>query len=75
MFLQGNGSLSLAPGAGQTQTFADVIADQTGSGGTKAAGTLGSWSLVKSGAGSTVLSANNSYSGGTTVSAGTLQIG
>lgn len=73
LFLQGNGSLSLAPGAGQTQTFADVMADQTGSGGTGA--DAGAWAIVKSGAGTTVLSANNTYRGGTTVSAGTLQIG
>ena len=30
IFLQGNGSFTVAPGAGQTQTISDVIADQTG---------------------------------------------
>jgi outer membrane autotransporter protein len=34
LFLQGNGTLTFRPGAGSTQTIADVIADQTGSGGT-----------------------------------------
>ena len=34
LFLQGNGTLMFQPAAGTTQTIADVIADQTGSGGT-----------------------------------------
>jgi outer membrane autotransporter protein len=70
-FLQGNGSLALAPGAGQTQTIADVIADQTGVGGTGA--NAGSWQLVKNGAGTTILTGANAYTGGTTINAGTLQ--
>ena len=40
IFLQGNGSFAVAPGAGQTQTISDAIADQTG-----VAGSGGSWSL------------------------------
>jgi autotransporter-associated beta strand protein len=68
IFLQGSGTLTLNPGAGQTQTIGDVIADQTGS-----AGSGGSWSLVKNGAGTTILNGANTYSGGTTVSAGILQ--
>ena len=36
MFLQGNGTLTFSPGAGQTQTVSDEIADQTGNGGTGA---------------------------------------
>ena len=71
LFLQGNGTLTLSPGAGQTQTVSDAIADQTGSGGT--GGNAGSYSLQKQGAGTTVLSGINTYTGGTTVSAGTLQ--
>jgi uncharacterized protein with beta-barrel porin domain len=68
LFLQGNGTLTSSPAAGQTQTISNVIADQTGSGGTGA--DAGSWRLTKSGAGTLVLSAANIYSGGTTVSGG-----
>src|SRR5437667_170865 len=50
-FLQGNGTVTFAPGAGQTATVSDVIADQSGSGGNVANGTAGSWGLTKSGAG------------------------
>ncbi|MBR0875612.1 autotransporter-associated beta strand repeat-containing protein, partial [Bradyrhizobium tropiciagri] len=67
IFLSGNGSLNANPAAGQTWTIGDAIADQTGS-----AGTGGSWSLVKNGAGTLVLNGANTYSGGTTVNAGTL---
>ncbi|PAY05570.1 autotransporter [Bradyrhizobium sp. UFLA03-84] len=68
MFLQGNGTLIFNPAAGQNQTASDVIADQTGSGGTGA--TAGSWGLAKTGAGTLTLTAANTYSGGTTVSGG-----
>ena len=70
IFLQGNGTINFQPGAGQTQTISDVIADQTGSGGTGA--NAGSWALSKSGAGTLVLSAVNAYTGATTISGGTL---
>ncbi|VTU19932.1 Outer membrane protein IcsA autotransporter precursor [Variovorax sp. PBL-H6] len=73
IFMQGTGStLAFVPGAGNTQTVADAIADQTGSGGTGAnAGSIG---LSKRGAGRLVLSGTNTYSGGTTVTGGTLSI-
>jgi autotransporter-associated beta strand protein len=67
-FLNGNGTLTFAPSAAQTQTVSDVIADQTGSGGTGP--NAGSWSLAKTDAGTLVLTAANIYSGGTTVSGG-----
>jgi autotransporter-associated beta strand protein len=73
IFLQGNGTLSFAPGAGQTQTVSNVIADQTGSGGTGA--NAGSYGLVMNGAGTLTLSAANTYSGGTSLTAGTLAVG
>ncbi|MCC8956326.1 autotransporter domain-containing protein, partial [Bradyrhizobium sp. Pear77] len=68
MFLQGNGTLTFSPAAGQNQTVSDVIADQTGSGGTGA--NAGSWSLAKTGLGTLTLTAANTYSGGTAVSGG-----
>jgi autotransporter-associated beta strand protein len=49
-----------------------VIADQTGIGGT--GGNAGSWALAKTGAGTLILSAMNTYSGGTTVTGGTLDV-
>lgn len=72
IFLQGNGALTFKPGSGQTQTITDVIADQTGSGGTGA--NAGAWALRQTGPGMLTLSAANAYSGGTTISAGTLQL-
>lgn len=68
LFLQGNGSFTFKPGRGQTQTVRDVIADQTG-----VWGSGGSWSLVKDGGGTTILSGEQKYSGGITVKNGTLQ--
>ncbi|QOZ38065.1 hypothetical protein XH92_22900 [Bradyrhizobium sp. CCBAU 53421] len=68
MFLQGNGTLTFSPAAGQNQTVSDVISDQTGSGGTGV--NAGSWSLAKTGLGTLTLTAANTYSGGTTVSGG-----
>ncbi|MCC8963468.1 autotransporter domain-containing protein, partial [Bradyrhizobium sp. Pear76] len=68
MFLQGNGTLTFNPAAGQNQTVSDVIADQTGSGGTGV--NAGSWSLAKTGLGTLTLTAANTYSGGTNVSGG-----
>ena len=67
MFLMGNGTLTLAPGAGQSQTINDAITDQTGAGGT------GAWSLVKNAPGTTILLGANAYAGGTTVNSGILQ--
>ena len=71
MFLMGNGTLNLAPGAGQSQMISDAIVDQSGAGGTGS--NAGSWSLVKDGAGTTILYGANTYSGGTTVNSGILQ--
>ncbi len=63
----GTAALSLVNG-GAAATFSGTIADNNGSGGQVA--------LIMSGAGGLQnLSGSNSYSGGTTVSAGTLQVG
>jgi autotransporter-associated beta strand protein len=72
--------VSLAPAAGQTLTIGDVIADQTGSthqtSGTSADGTplSGAGSLLIDGAGTVVLNAANTYTGGTILNGGTLEI-
>nr|WP_240980547.1 autotransporter-associated beta strand repeat-containing protein [Ramlibacter agri] len=72
IFLQGSAaSLTFSPGSNTTQAVRDVIADEAGSGGS-AANSVG---ITKSGAGTLVLSGNNTYSGTTTISAGTLQVG
>ena len=68
LFLQGSGTVTFSPGSGQTQTVSDVIADQTGSGGTGV--NAGNWALSKTGAGTLVLGATNTYSGGTNVTGG-----
>lgn len=77
IFLQGNGNLVFAPAAASTQTVSNVIADQTGVGGTAsnlnpALIGVGSYTLTKNGAGNLTLGVTNTYSGGTTVNAGTL---
>jgi uncharacterized protein with beta-barrel porin domain len=72
LFLQGNGTIGFQPGAGQTQTISDVIADQTGSGGTGA--NAGSWAVTVSGGGTLILNGANTYSAGTTVTGATLVV-
>jgi len=73
LFLQGaSGTITFAPGAGQTATIADAIADQSGSGGT--GGDAGIYELVLDGAGKLVLSGINTYTGATTIVEGTLQV-
>ena len=59
-----------APGPGQMQVISDVIADQTGSGGSGS--NAGSWNLVKNGAGTLTLTGINAYTGTTDVSGGAL---
>ena len=78
MFLQGSGTLSFQPGAGETQTISDGIYDEKG---VIAAGyappsgfVAGSWSLTVKGAGTLLLSGKNTYSGGATIEQGTLAL-
>jgi autotransporter-associated beta strand protein len=70
MFLQGDGTLTFRPDEGETQTFNDAIADQTGADDNPLYS--GSWSLVKDGGGTLNLNADNAFSGGVTVKDGTL---
>jgi len=72
LFIQGNQTVTLAPPAEQTLTISGVIADQTGSGGS---GTLaGAGSLLIDGAGTVAMDAVNTYTGGTTIQAGVLDL-
>jgi len=90
IFLQGGETISLGAGlaTGQTTTISGVIADQSGSGGTGAnagAGALAIGADVDSagvlaaspddGLGTVVLDADNTFTGGTTIYSGTLEIG
>ena len=72
IFIQGNQSLTLAPPADQTLTINDVIADQSGSGG--AGSNAGAGSVVVNGAGTVVLDATNTFTGGITLEQGTLEL-
>jgi len=72
IFIQGDNTLTFSPADGETQTISDVIADQTGSGGT--GGNAGRGSLTKNGAGTLVLAGSNTYTGVTEVDAGTLLV-
>jgi autotransporter-associated beta strand protein len=72
LFLQGDESVTLTPVAGRVERILGVIADQTGSGGT---GTnAGAGSLVLDGAGALDLTAANTFTGGTTIEAGVLEL-
>ena len=66
MFLQGTGTVTFSPGAGQSQTISNVIADEAGNGGSAG----NAWTLRKTGSGTLTLAAANTYSGGTTITGG-----
>ncbi len=68
IFIQGNQSITFAPPADQTLTIDDVIADQSGSGGTDA--NAGAGALTVDGAGTVVLDATNTFTGGITLESG-----
>jgi autotransporter-associated beta strand protein len=73
IFLQGKiGVLTFVSKEGESQSYSDDIADQTGEGGTGS--NAGSWRLVKVGEGKLILGGENTYSGGTTINGGTLSI-
>ncbi len=75
IFLQGTETIALGAGraAGQTTTISDVIADQSGSGGTGA--NAGEGGLLIQGAGTVQLEALNTFKGVVTIDSGTLEIG
>ena len=73
-FLQGAGTLAFAPSSGQTQTIADAITDEVGSGIPNPPSSSDIWALNKSGAGTLVLSGTNAYAGNTSVTSGILRV-
>ncbi len=79
LFFQGSGNATIRPGAGQTQTIGDVIADEAGvvaGGYTPPAGfTPGAWSLTKDGDGTLELTGDNAFTGGTVLDGGALSVG
>ncbi|HET7716134.1 MAG TPA: autotransporter-associated beta strand repeat-containing protein [Bauldia sp.] len=73
-FLQGTTpAVTFAIGNGDAFTVSDIVADQSGSGGTGA--NAGAGSIVKSGQGTLVLSGANTYTGGTVLNAGVIVVG
>jgi autotransporter-associated beta strand protein len=70
----GNGGTAGSLGAGAVTDNANVRFNTTGT--TTVNGSIsGTGNLTQAGTGTTVLAANNSYAGSTTISAGTLQVG
>jgi hypothetical protein len=75
MFIQGNQSVTLAPGAGQTLTISDVIADMDGSP-VLYRPSSGAGIIEVAGAGTVKLSAADTYTGGTMLGgSATLELG
>ncbi len=73
IFAQGGNTIQFAPAAGQTLAISDTIADPAGAGGSGSGS--GSLSLNLDGAGTTALSATNSFTGGLTLGGnGTLDL-
>ena len=72
IFIQGNQTVTFAAAANKTLTISDVITDQTANGGTGL--NAGAGSLTVNGAGTVKLNATNTYTGGTTIEAGTLEL-
>ncbi|MFC3712995.1 autotransporter-associated beta strand repeat-containing protein [Sphingoaurantiacus capsulatus] len=71
------GTLRLGAGGSLTGSIANagILAFDGADRRTIAGAITGSGSLVKAGSGATILTANNNYEGGTTIAAGSLQIG
>ncbi len=72
IFLQGTETITFAPAKGTTEQIFDVIADQTGSGGTGA--NAGAGGLTLDGAGTLDLIAASTFTGGTTIDKGVLEL-
>ena len=72
IFLQGNETITLGPVKGTTERVFDIIADQTGSDGTGA--NAGAGGLTLDGTGTLDLIAANTFTGGTTIERGVLEL-
>ncbi|HZL01448.1 MAG TPA: hypothetical protein VFC47_16295, partial [Caulobacteraceae bacterium] len=72
VFLEDNLTLTLAPAAGETLTIGGVIADMTGS--NAEVPQTGVGALLVNGAGTVVLGAANTFTGGVTVVSGALDV-
>jgi hypothetical protein len=77
IFIQGDQSVTFGTGqtAGQTTRVNGVITDQTGSDTTDIYNDPGAGSVIVAGTGTVVLGADNTYTGGTTIQSGTLELG
>ena len=73
LFLDGYGTLQMNADQGQVITVNDSIADVQGAGLSQTTA-YGSWGLTKSGLGGLVLRGANSYSGGTVITGGYLNV-
>ncbi len=71
IFFDGTGSATF--NATQNEVISNVIGDEEGNGGTGGYAT-NAWSIVKTGTGTLEYAATNTYTGSTTVAAGTLQL-
>ena len=70
----GTGGASGSPGSGNITNNGALIFNRTGT--LTVSGTVsGNGSVAKDGNGTVILAANNSYAGGTTINAGTMQVG
>jgi autotransporter-associated beta strand protein len=72
VFFEGDNSITLAPPGATVETISGVIADQTSSGGTGANAGVGG--LILDGLGTLDLAAANTFTGGVTIDAGTLEL-
>ncbi|MHC2020046.1 beta strand repeat-containing protein [Methylobacterium sp. CM6247] len=72
-FIQGNQAITLGALTGQTTTINDVISDETGS--HDASGATGAGTVIAAGPGTVALEVQNTYTGGTVIDGGTLELG
>ena len=74
IFLQGNETITLAPSAGQTLTLGDTIADQSGADPTNIYNQPATGGLIVNGAGTVALETTNDFTGGVSITLGTLMV-
>ena len=72
MFLQGDETITLAPAASTVETISGVVADQTGSGGTRS--NAGAGGLILDDPGTLDVDAANTFTRGTTIDQGVLEL-